>query len=439
MSSQQNTTRGALWEWMALLRASNAPTVLADCAVGLAMAAAVRAQFSYPGLIFDGLLEAACAMCAIYFSGMVLNAIVDRDVDAIERPTRPVASGRIRVPTAWTAFIVLVTLGLSLGIGMTSGIVPLAVAALVGVWTLDKSDRARSITLRRLGWMWIAVALVGAAVWLVVTLLIDPFDLTGFEPDRAEQIRIGWRAMTIPVLTLTVAATAYNLLHRRAGWSVLLLAACRLLVPVCVCAALLARAGSLDTNLLSLKAAAITPVLVLPPLAIALHTLMLSVVARREVDVHFTEARCARCNHQLHDVAASRCGECGCDLAVHAPVCSRPIPEPLRRWLPFIAAVGLLPAVALLMLSISRLGGGVIFASATAVLTAAGFVWISMRGLTAAINHPSRRPAGVAALIAALAILDGCLCAVLGQPLLLPVCIALWFTTRTLQRKTAGS
>ncbi len=439
MSSQPNTTRGALGEWMALLRASNTPTVLADCLVGLAMAGAVRAQLSYPGLIFEGWMDVVCSMCAIYFAGMVLNAIVDRDVDAIERPMRPVASGRIRLAAAWTAFITLLTIGLSFGVGMTSGIVPLAVAALIGVWTLERAKRSHSTVLHQIGRVWVAVSLIGMAVWIAVMLLRDPFDLTGFEPDRAEQIRIGWRATTIPVLLLAMAATAYNLLHRRTGWSVLLLAACRLLVPVCVCAAVLARAGSLDTRLLSLKAAAITPILVLPPLAIALHTLMLSIVARREVDAHFTEARCARCNHQLHDVAAGRCSECGCDLAVHAPVCSRPIPEALRRRLPFMAAIGLLPAIVLLMLSIGRLGGGVIFISALAVVTAAGFVWISMRGLAAAINHPSRRPAGVGALIAALAILDGCLCTVLGQPLLLPVCVGLWFTTRRLQRKSEGS
>jgi len=450
MIPERSATTGELWEWMALVRASNAPTVLADCAVGLAMAAAVRANLSYPGLVFGGLLEVVCAMCALYFAGMVLNAIVDRDIDSIERPTRPVASGRIRLPAAWTAFIALLAIGLSLGVGMTSGILPLALAALVGVWTIDKARRSQSTMLHRIGRVWIAVSIVGAAAWLAVMLLTDPFDLTGFEADRADQIRTSWRATTIPVLLLSLAAISYNLLHKRTAWSVLLLAACRFLVPVSVCTALLARTGSLDTRLLSMNAPGFLALLVLPPLAIAFHTLMLSIVARREADQHFTEARCARCGHQLHGASAIRCSECGCDLTARPPICSRPIPPALRAWLPFIAAVGLVPALVLLsvsmreslgMMRFGNAAGGVahLVVIALAGIAALCFVWISTRGLVAALNHPSRRPAGVAALIAALAMLDACLCTVLGQPLLLGVCAALWFVTRMLQRKTAGS
>jgi|GEM_PF-987161 len=450
MTPDRSARTSGLWQWLALLRASNTPTVLADCAVGIAMVAAIRASLSYPGLVFDGLFEVVCAMCALYFAGMVLNAIVDRDIDAIERPTRPVASGRIRLPAAWTAFIALLTIGLSFGIGMTTGFVPLAAAALIGVWTLDKARRSQSIMLHRIGRMWIAVSLLGAAAWLAVMLMTDPFDLTGFEEDRAQQIRIGWRATTMPVLLLSLAAISYNLLHKRTAWSVILLAACRFFVPVSVCLALLARTGSLDTRLLSMNAGSVLAVLLLPPLAIALHTLMLSIVARREADQHFTEARCPHCGYRLLNPSAIRCSECGCDLTARPPICSHPIPPALRVWLPFLAAVGLLPALVLSAVSIRESLGLMRAGAATgsvihlvlialACVAALCFVWISLRGLAAALNHPSRRPAGVAALIAALALLDACLCALLGQPLLLGLCAALWFITRALQRRTAGS
>ena len=441
------------WDWMALFRASNAPTVLADCTVGLAMAAAVRATLSYPShLIFDGLLEVVCAMCAMYFAGMVLNAILDRDIDAVERPMRPVASGRIRVASAWTAFIALLTVALSLGIGMTSGIVPLAVAALVGVWTLEKSRQSRSIMLQRIGRIWIAVTFIGVVVWLLVTLLSDPFDLSDFKPDRAEQIRFGWRAITISMLLLAGAAVGYNLVHRRTAWSVLLLALCRFLVPVCVCTALLGRSGALDPTLLSMNSLVVLAILLLPPLAIALHTLMLSIVARREADLHFTEARCSRCGYRLHDGTIVSCSECGSNLQAYPPICHRPISPALRVRMPFIAAVGLLPTLLLLAASIrqqfgvfrltnipnaSSVWGGI--GVALAGLAALFFVLSSVRGLGAALNHPSRRPAGIAALIAALAMLDACLCMLLGQLSLLIACIAFWFATRLLQRKIAGS
>jgi len=448
-----STAHSLFWDWMALFRASNTPSVLADCTVGLAMAAAVRATLSYPShLIFDGLAEVVCAMCAMYFAGMVLNAVLDRDIDAVERPMRPVASGRIRVATAWSVFIALLTLALSLSMGMTSGIVPLAVAALVGVWTLENAQRSRSFMLKRIGQIWIAVTLIGVVAWLLVTLLSDPFDLSGFKPDRAEQIRFGWRAVTISTLLLAGAAVGYNLIHRRTAWSVLLLALCRFLVPVCVCTALLVRTGALDPALLSMNSSAVLPILVLPPLAIALHTLMLSIVARREADLHFTEARCSRCGYRLHDVSVGSCSECGCNLRAHPPICHRPISAALRVQMPLIAAVGLLPTLLLLAAS-SRHQFGIFrppniphtfvvwggIGVAIAAVAALAFVFVSTRGLSAALNHPSRRPAGIAALIAALAMLDACLCMLLGRLPLLIACIAFWFATRLLQRKIAGS
>jgi hypothetical protein len=193
-------------------------------------------------------------------------------------------------------------------------------------------------------------------------------------------------------------------------------------------------------------------ILLLPPLAIALHTLMLSIVARREADLHFTEARCSRCGYRLHDGTIVSCSECGSNLQAHPPICHRPISTALRVQMPLIAAVGLLPTLLLLAASSHQqfgifrppniphtfvIWGGI--GVAIAGLAALVFIFVSTRGLSAALNHPSRRPAGIAALIAALALLDACLCMLLGQLPLLIACIAFWFATRLLQRKIAGS
>jgi len=53
-----------------------------------------------------------CSSC-LYLAGMVLNDIFDRDVDARERPHRPIPSGRVRLTTAVMFATVLIVAGLT--------------------------------------------------------------------------------------------------------------------------------------------------------------------------------------------------------------------------------------------------------------------------------------------------------------------------------------
>lgn len=55
----------------------------------------------------SGLLVAASAL--MYLAGMVLNDVVDLDVDAIDRPQRPIPSGRVLLPSAkWLGWSLLI-------------------------------------------------------------------------------------------------------------------------------------------------------------------------------------------------------------------------------------------------------------------------------------------------------------------------------------------
>ncbi len=67
-------------------------------------------------------------------SAMVLNDIIDRDIDALNEPGRPIPSGRVPIRTAWALFAFLSILGLvcSYLVGWEAFIVAL-VAYLVGV------------------------------------------------------------------------------------------------------------------------------------------------------------------------------------------------------------------------------------------------------------------------------------------------------------------
>jgi 4-hydroxybenzoate polyprenyltransferase len=106
------------------------------------------ALFSVPGDALAGtaatgsapdsrtLLAIASSLC-LYEAGMALNDWADRDVDAVERPHRPLPSGRIRPVAALTAACALTGAGLALA--ARAGRPALAVAAPLAatVWAYD--------------------------------------------------------------------------------------------------------------------------------------------------------------------------------------------------------------------------------------------------------------------------------------------------------------
>jgi hypothetical protein len=96
---------------LALGRVSNLPTVWTNCLAGAALAGG---DFSVSTLVI-----VAVALSLFYCGGMFLNDAFDRDVDAIERPARPIPSGRASVAAVYT-------LGVAQLVG---GIVLLALAA----------------------------------------------------------------------------------------------------------------------------------------------------------------------------------------------------------------------------------------------------------------------------------------------------------------------
>ena len=73
------------------------------------------------------------------------------------------------------------------------------------------------------------------------------------------------------------------------------------------------------------------------------------------------------------------------------------------------------------------------------VIAAVMFCITFTRAFRAALSHPSRRPAGIAALITAFALLDASLLAAISAPFLAATCITLWFATRWLQKHIPGS
>ena len=102
--------------FLQLLRPANVVTALADVLAGFAVA----------GLENPGVLPwLLCSTCCLYAGGVVLNDVFDRDLDARERPERPIPSGRVAVAAAaWLG-------GGLLGAGIAAAALANATAALV--------------------------------------------------------------------------------------------------------------------------------------------------------------------------------------------------------------------------------------------------------------------------------------------------------------------
>lgn len=109
-----------------LARVSNLPTVWSNV-----LAASVLAG----GVETGALAWVLVAMSALYTGGMVLNDAFDREIDARERPERPLPSGQISLGAVWIIGASLLAAGVgvlaSFGAGGAMGGAALAVAILL--------------------------------------------------------------------------------------------------------------------------------------------------------------------------------------------------------------------------------------------------------------------------------------------------------------------
>ncbi|MEU6914167.1 SCO3242 family prenyltransferase [Streptomyces olindensis] len=106
------------------------------------------ALFSVPGDALAGaaaagarpdaraLLAIGSSLC-LYEAGMALNDWADRDVDAVERPHRPLPSGRIRPAAALTAACALTAAGLALAARAGRPALTVAAPLAATVWAYD--------------------------------------------------------------------------------------------------------------------------------------------------------------------------------------------------------------------------------------------------------------------------------------------------------------
>jgi len=104
MSTAARESRALAW-WQ-LLRAANVFTAASNVIAGFLI---VQGRWE-PA---DALALLIAASACLYLAGMVLNDVFDAELDAVERPERPIPSGRISRQTAATAGWLLLAAGVA--------------------------------------------------------------------------------------------------------------------------------------------------------------------------------------------------------------------------------------------------------------------------------------------------------------------------------------
>jgi hypothetical protein len=108
MTADGNTGDVAL-AWRQLLRLGNVFTAASNVIAGFLIVGGDRERL-------DVLAALVAASACLYAAGMVLNDAFDADLDARERPERPIPSGRIQRSTAFLVGWVLLALGVLLAV-----------------------------------------------------------------------------------------------------------------------------------------------------------------------------------------------------------------------------------------------------------------------------------------------------------------------------------
>jgi len=118
-----------------LMRPANVITAIADILAGFAISGAGLQLFSSPideASLFYSLLWLILATVGLYGGGIMFNDVFDAELDTIERPERPIPSGKASVVSASIVAVILLIIGIlaSWQVSALSGIIAIVVALL---------------------------------------------------------------------------------------------------------------------------------------------------------------------------------------------------------------------------------------------------------------------------------------------------------------------
>ena len=123
----------SLIAYLQLMRPANVITAIADILAGFAISGAgLQLVSSMDDDLFHSLLWLIVATIGLYGGGIMFNDVFDAELDKIERPERPIPSGRASVSTASIVAGVLLLIGIiaSFQVSVLSGVIAIIVAFL---------------------------------------------------------------------------------------------------------------------------------------------------------------------------------------------------------------------------------------------------------------------------------------------------------------------
>lgn len=121
--------------FMALLRLTrpaNLITAVADVLAGMA----ITGYLTSPDATFSPVLWLCLSTIGLYGGGVVMNDVFDAELDAVERPERPIPSGKVSKTSAaaWGIFLLLIGIGAAFMLNTTAGVLAIAIAVAAVVY-----------------------------------------------------------------------------------------------------------------------------------------------------------------------------------------------------------------------------------------------------------------------------------------------------------------
>ena len=203
---------GTLRTYAELARVSNLPTCISNTLVGCALGAR-------SGLFpWSSVPPLAAGICLLYVAGMVMNDIFDRDRDWLERPDRPIPSGRVTLLEAWSFAGMTMVLGMGLLSNTSTRALDLGLPLIACIVLYDLLHKRYAWSIVLMGACRGMVYLVAAAgvswpfdyfrgLWLAATLALYTVAITVVA--RSENVRLldarRWLAVALPPLVLAAA------------------------------------------------------------------------------------------------------------------------------------------------------------------------------------------------------------------------------------------
>jgi 4-hydroxybenzoate polyprenyltransferase len=199
--------RAGWHDYVRLARASNLPTCLSNVLAGAALGRAAAGDEA-PVIAWASLGLTALGVALLYVAGMALNDWADAAVDAVERPSRPIPSGRVSRAAALRFVVVCLVAGSCAVLAAQWRAWPMLLALLASIVAYD-------LLHLRLGAAPVLMGLCRSLVYLTAAAVAygEPVRWTG-----AQWALVGGPAAGIGAYTLGITLIAAKETGGPVGW-----------------------------------------------------------------------------------------------------------------------------------------------------------------------------------------------------------------------------